>query len=181
LHPIFQKTIQLDILKAFIIPFRGLSEGDHKYSFEVGNQFFEKKENPDIRNGKFLVSLNLEKKERMMILDFNIQGYAIVECDRCLEDLEISINTRDILYIKFGDVYEEESENVLVIPDSDFQIDTSRFINDYITLGLPMKKIHGGKGSEGSKCNENVEKTLAGMSERKKTDPRWDKLKELKK
>ncbi|MCD4736785.1 MAG: DUF177 domain-containing protein [Bacteroidales bacterium] len=170
----------MDILKEFIIPFKGLSEGDHKYSFEVGNQFFEKTENPDIRNGKFLVSLNLEKKERMMILDFYIQGYAIVECDRCLEDLEISINTRDILYIKFGDVYNEESENVMVIADSDYKFDTSRFINDYITLGLPMRKIHGGKGSEESRCNENVEKTLTGMYERKKTDPRWEKLKELK-
>ena len=54
----------------------------------------------------------------MFEMDFRIEGVVSVPCDRCLDDVEIPIETRNRLVVKFGKEYAEESEEVVVIPEA---------------------------------------------------------------
>ena len=167
-------------LKQFKIPFKGLSLGAHDYDWEVDNRFFEAIENPDVLDCKVWVNLRLEKQERMMVLEFDISGHLYVCCDRCLEKFNLPLNISENYFIKFGEEYKEESESILVIPETEYQIDISELIFDFISLAIPIKKVHLEDKEGNSTCSETALSRLAELSEQKRSDPRWDALKNIK-
>ncbi|MCF8267802.1 MAG: DUF177 domain-containing protein [Ignavibacteriales bacterium] len=167
-------------LKVFIIPFKGLSLGVHEYQWDITKKFFELLENQDIKDCNLQVNLSLEKQERMLNLMFEISGELEVECDRCLGKLVLPVQINEPYFIKFGEERIEESEEVLVIPESDYQIDISELIFDYISLSLPIKKVHGEDKKGNSLCDPEILNKLNRYSEKSEIDPRWEALKKLK-
>jgi uncharacterized metal-binding protein YceD (DUF177 family) len=170
----------VNYLKEFRISFRGLSVGNHTYNWEINKKFFEAFENAELEDSSLKVDLNLEKQERMMILYFTIQGQIKVLCDRCLDELYLPVDIHETYYIKFGAEKKEESESVVIIPESEHQLDVSLLINEFVTLSIPIKKVHtpDAEGKDG--CNKEIIKKLKELSEHKMLDPRWDKLKDIK-
>ena len=170
----------MNYLREFSIPYRGLSVGVHNYKWEISHKFFEAVDNFEIDDATIEVELNLEKQERMMICNFIIIGSIFVKCDRCLDELELPVNSEETLYIKFGTENDEEADDVLIIAESEYQIDVSRLINEFIALSLPLKKVHssGKKGGQG--CNKEIISKLEELSGENKVDPRWEQLKNIK-
>ncbi|RLD59003.1 MAG: DUF177 domain-containing protein [Bacteroidetes bacterium] len=176
MQPEILKGMVMKVLKEFVIPFVGLKEGVHDYEFEIGKSFFESFEYSEIEQGSIRAEVSMEKKERMLIFNFRLSGEVQLPCDRCLAPLNMPIEGADRLIVKFGLEYEEESEEILVIPETDSQIDISSFIYEYIMLKLPIQKIH----PEGENlCDQTVVEKLEQHAQAD-TDPRWDALKDLK-
>ena len=170
----------MNYLKQFKIPFKGLSLGSHFFDWKIDKKFFEAIENPDVLDCTLVVKLELEKQERMMILDFTISGFLNVSCDRCLETFNLPVKIREKYYINFGDEYKEESENILVIPESEYQVDISELIFDYISLSIPIKKVHPPDNHGNSTCNSDTLSKLNELTKQKGNDPRWEVLKDFK-
>ena len=61
------------------------------------------------------------------------------------------------------------------------QIQVAQFIYEMIVLSLPQKKVHPGieNGSLKSEIVEKLEALRPKKNFKEKTDPRWDKLKDL--
>jgi uncharacterized metal-binding protein YceD (DUF177 family) len=165
----------VNYLKDFLIPYKGLSIGVHNYKWEISQKFFEAIDNSEVEEADIEVMLDLEKQERMMIGQFGISGSVVVKCDRCLDKLELPVILDETIYIKFGEDEEEDTEDILFISESEYQVDFSQLINEYITLSLPLKKVH-----EDGECNEAIISKLEELSENETVDPRWEKLKDLK-
>ncbi len=163
-----------------MIPFKGLNIGVHQYNWEIDKRFFEEIENSGIHDAKLKTELAFEKQERMFVLQFTINGNVTVKCDRCLDDLGYPVSIDQTVYVKFGEEDIDETEEIIVIPETEYQIDISRLINEFIELSLPMQKVHGDDESGKSLCNAEMISKLNEHSGNKKTDPRWDKLKNLK-
>jgi uncharacterized metal-binding protein YceD (DUF177 family) len=170
----------VNYLKEFQIPFKGLNIGVHNYKWEISHKFFEAIDNSDIDDAAIEVELDLEKQERLMICNFNITGSVFVKCDRCLDRLELPVNTTETLYIKFGAETEEDSDDVLYIAETEYQIDIGSLINEFITLSLPLKKVHLSDENDGDGCNLEIIRKLEELSGKNNVDPRWEKLKNLK-
>lgn len=77
-------------MKEFIIPFFGLKEGKHEFSFVIGQAFFEAFENSLLDDADVTVKLELEKLSTMLILNFKAKGTTRVSCDRCGDDFDRS-------------------------------------------------------------------------------------------
>ena len=101
--------------REYVINYGSLPFGEHEFEFHVSDSFFQKFENSLVQKGDIDVLVVLDKKEAMMLLDFTMEGHIIVECDRCLEDLELPIDSYDELIVKFGDSEETETEEVIVV------------------------------------------------------------------
>ena len=157
-----------------------MSLGDHDYDWEIDKTFFEALVNNEVEDCRLTIKLKLEKQDRMMILDFEIRGEVFTVCDRCNDTLSLPVEVSETLIIKFGAERKEESEDVLIIPETEYKIDISNFINEYVTLSLPIKKIHPEDDSGKSGCNEEAIEKLLELTKRDKIDPRWEKLKDLK-
>jgi uncharacterized metal-binding protein YceD (DUF177 family) len=170
----------VNYLKDLRIPFRGLKIGIHDYEWEIDKKFFEVYENPDVTDCQIKVDVQLDKQERMMALNFDIRGTLISTCDRCLGELKLPVRINEHYIFKLGQEREEESENIMIIPESDYQIDIGKLIFDYITLAIPIKKVHGSDGLEPTGCDPEALKILENLTRKEGTDPRWDALKNIK-
>lgn len=170
----------MDYLKQFLIPFSGLKIGNHAFDFEIDPSFFEKFETSEIHSGSVQVHLDMEKQDRMLILDFNISGTVALPCDRCGEPLYLAINGTEKLFVKRDDRYEEESEDVQIIPETDNVLDISSFIYEYIHLLLPARRIHPDDEKGDSRCDPEILKKLKELSENHTPDPRWEILQKLR-
>ena len=163
------------MMEEFIIPFKGLDTGNHRFDFKIGNEFFENFEFFETEKGNVDVVLDLEKESALMVLHFDIKGEIMLACDRCLSEFDFPVRGDFNLIIKYGDGFHEESDDVIVIPASESRIDISQYIFEYINLLLPIQKVH----PEIDQCDQKVIEKLDKYSE-KKSDPRWDALKNIK-
>ena len=172
----------MSYLKDFIIPFEGLNIGNHDFSFDVNQLFFEEIAYSEIKNGQLLVELDLEKQESMLILSFSINGSVEVTCDRCTDKFNFPIKGNQQLLVQFGDEFVEQDGDMITIPRNDSEIDLAPFIYEYIFLMLPIQRIHPDDEHGNSTCNTEMLEKLSELSfTETKHDPRWDALKKLKK
>jgi len=169
----------VDYLADFVIPFMGLSLGNHTFDFEVNNAFFEHFEYSEIKKGKVSIEVILERQERMLIFGFKIQGSVEVTCDRCLDVFDHPVSGREQLIVKFGHERLEESDDVLMIPHTDYQIDLAPLIYEYINLLLPIRHVHPMNENGEYACDPEVTKFITETPEHENTDPRWEVLKGL--
>jgi uncharacterized protein len=169
----------VDYLADFVIPFVGLSLGNHSFEFEANNTFFEHFEYSEIKKGKVSIEVNLERQERMLVFGFRIQGSVEVTCDRCLDVFDHPLSGREQLIVKFGHERVEESEDVLTIPHTDYQIDLAPLIYEYINLLLPIRHVHPMNENGEYACDPEVTKFITETPEHESADPRWEALKGL--
>ena len=134
----------------FLIPFIGLKIGKHLFDFEVGKSFFESMEYSIIEQGNVKVTLELDKKETMMIALFHAEGIINTLCDRCNTPMDLEIDGGYKLIYKFG-LEEEEDEMLVVLHPDSYQIDITNPIYELITTQLPLRVLH----DEGE-CDEEM-------------------------
>lgn len=166
--------------KQFVIQFSGLNNGDHNFDFEVTDEFFEKIEYSEIKKGKVNIDVLLNKQENMLVFDFSIKGFVNVICDRCSYPFDIEVSGDKKLIVKFGEEAYEETDEIIIIPETDYQIDLYHYVYEYINLLLPVKKVHPKDSNGNSTCNPKVIKKLEELENQNSNDPRWNELKKLK-
>lgn len=169
-------------LQDFIIHFEGLSIGNHEFDFGVDHRFFEQIEYSEIKKGNINIKLDFERQENMLILQFDLEGEVEVTCDRCNDEFNYPVLGKQKLLVQFGDRFIEETGELIIIPKSDTEINLAPYIYEFISLMLPIQRIHPDDEAGNSTCNPEMLKKLDELSGNKKEfDPRWDALKKLKK
>lgn len=132
----------MDIRRQFELDIYKLSNRKHNYEFDIDDQFFEMFEDSFISKGKLHVSLELDKSETMIIVDFIIKGNIELVCDRSLDEFNHGVFAERNLIFKFGEEFEEISDEIVIIPKNTQQLDVSQYIYEFIGLSIPMKKLH---------------------------------------
>ncbi|MCL2073185.1 MAG: DUF177 domain-containing protein [Marinilabiliaceae bacterium] len=169
--------------RLYIIQFKGLKDGVHSFIYSVDSNFFSLIEDSMYKEGNISVELTLTKSVNMLILDFCLNGTISSVCDNCLEPIEVPVSNSEKFYIRFGDQFEELTENSLIIPQSENEIDISKILYDIIVTSLPMRHLHDYDENGLMGCNpEMIEKLREYSSEKistNETDPRWEGLKKL--
>ncbi|HNP47800.1 MAG TPA: DUF177 domain-containing protein [Bacteroidia bacterium] len=166
----------------FVINFGSLGRAEHEFEFEVNDSFFQRFENSIVQKGQVDVLVVLEKKEHMLLLDFTIEGRVTVQCDRCLEDLDLDIESYNELVVKIGEESGEEAEDVIVLSNREYELDLAQFIYEYISVIIPLRNVHedeNGNPDCDPEILKELEKHLSHEEEEEKppSDPRWDGLK----
>ena len=129
--------------REYIIPINGMSVGKHLVDFSIGNEFFEEYDNSQIIGALLRVKLELDKSSTLIEIKGNIGGSVTVECDRCLELMELKLQTEVKLLVKFVKTQDEEdNDEVMTLDPSESELDLSQFLYDYICLALPIQRAH---------------------------------------
>ena len=171
----------MSYLKQFILPVRGLGLGRKSFKYKIGNEFFEQFENSEIEHADILLQLEVNKQTRMIVLEFNFSGTILTQCDRCLDEFNFEIKSKQSLYVKLGSENDELTDEMIVISEQEHELDLAQHIYEFINLSLPIKKVHKIDKNGNSLCNKEMLKKLNKLTvdEETKTDPRWNKLKDL--
>ena len=179
-------------LKPFEIAFVGLSSGVHEFTYELNDAFFSCYADSEVTKANLAATLIMHKKNNMLDLEFLVKGKLELNCDRCLEAFWYQMDLHKMLYIKFGDRFEEQSDDVIIIPSTESHIDVAQYFYEFVVLGLPGKRVHPGGKNKEDNCDtgvieqlekyksDNKEKAKQNKQDDSPTDSRWDALKNLK-
>ena len=184
-----QIVVEMNKRKEFLIPFTGLKLGKHHFEYQISNTFFEIFDFHDFNNSDVKVNVVLEKKNTILELAFKHKGTVNVPCDMTNEEFDLPIKGKMKLIVRFGDAFNDDNEELLILPHGEFQIDIAQYLYEMIVLSVPLKRIHPGikDGSLNTealiKLKELTVKELKKEHKKNQTeeniDPRWDKLKQL--
>ena len=171
-------------LKANLIPFLGLKIGKHQFDYQVDNTFFAHFDYDEFNDASVKVSIILEKKSTLLELEIKHKGTVNVPCDVSGEEFDLAIKGNLKLVVKFGDAFNDENEELLIIPHGEFQINVAQYIYESIVLSVPLRRIHPGV-KDGS-LTDVIEKLEAlapkenkESEQKNEIDPRWENLKKL--
>ena len=172
-------------LAAFTIPFVGLKQGAHQFEFQIKNEFFEHFEYDEFNDSNVKVDLLLQKKSTMMELTFTATGSVNVNCDITNESYDQPIESQLHLVIKFGQEFNDENEELLILPHGEYEVNVQQYIYELVVLAVPLKRVH--PGVEDGTLESEVLTKLAELSPKEEKeivneeeiDPRWNKLKSL--
>jgi uncharacterized metal-binding protein YceD (DUF177 family) len=133
------------------IDLKGMQTDVETHEFLLDSLFFVNIDGPEVQKGKLKVVLNVKKILCAFELNFQIEGLVCVSCDRCLDDVELPINTTDNLIVKFGREHGGEGDNIIIVPEDEGDINVAWLIYEFIVLSIPMKHVHAP-----GKCNKAV-------------------------
>jgi uncharacterized protein len=170
-------------LSDYSVNILGLSQKVHSFDFQLGNAFFKKYGTEAVAEGQFEGKVTLDKRETLIEADFEIEGKASLICDRSLDPFVHQMKINRKMIFKFGEVANEVSDEVAIIPRDLDILDVGQYMYEFIVLDIPIKKIHPRFQSEEDDEDENQDGKLIYQSEKTEDeiDPRWEQLKKLKK
>lgn len=174
---------------AYKLHLKNMPAGRQQFEFTADSEFFSDMESSDIRSGLVKIVVDVDHKGDIYVMDFVCKGTVNIPCDRCLDDMEHVVDTTYHLTVKYGDDYNDESDDLLIIPESDNDLNVAYMIYDTVELTIPLRHVH----PEGE-CNKEMaarlkrhsanseeesadDETESGQSEG--NDPRWDALRNL--
>ncbi|MCF6139977.1 DUF177 domain-containing protein [Flavobacterium sp. K77] len=172
--------------KEFLIPFIGLKLGKHHFEYQISNAFFEIFDYDEYQNSDIKVNVVLDKKSTLLELNFKHKGTVNVPCDLTGEDFDLPIKGKMKLIVRFGEEFNNDNEELLILPHGEFEVNIAQYIYEMIVLSVPFKRVHPGikDGSLNTealtKLNElSINEEKQEYNEEENIDPRWDKLKKL--
>ena len=166
------------------IDLKGMQSDSVKYEFVLDNLYFTHIDGPEVQKGKVNVELTVKRTSRAFELSFQTDGMVWVPCDRCLDEMEQPVSS---------------SDNLIVIPEEEGEINVAWFMYEFIALSIPMKHVHApGKcnkavtsklskhlrtnaddDSEDSYESAGGEDVVVEEETEEQIDPRWNELKKI--
>ena len=98
---------------AFKLPLKSLGAGTHEFEYHLDKQFFANMESADVHDADLTVHLTVKYNGDFYNLAFRIDGEVVLICDRCLDDLHFPIDATYDIVVKYGEDYDDSSDEVL--------------------------------------------------------------------
>ena len=174
----------------YSLPLRSLAIGSHTFDFDLSKEFFEKMESADVRDGDVRASVTVAYDGDIYEIDMHCVGAVTIPCDRCLEDMQESIDATYHIAARYGEKYDDEDDVMIELPRSESHLDIARMLYDTVMLDIPIQHAHKDGG-----CDDVMSDILdrhrvveggteqdggADTSAEAPEDPRWAALKNFK-
>ncbi|NGM62877.1 DUF177 domain-containing protein [Sphingobacterium sp. SGG-5] len=171
-------------LREYRIPFSGLAAGEHDFKFEIDDKFFDCFEHSLVKKGKLTASVQLHKQENMLIVHFDIKGSIQLTCDVCLSAFESPLDFQERVIVKFvQEEWDEETEEVIILSKTDYELDISTLLYEYINVRVPYYAKCEEQGI-GITCDPEMIARISNIEqssvEGENIDPRWATLKNIR-
>ena len=137
-------VVEMKQLNEYLISFVGLKLGKHQFEYQINNTFFENFEYTEFENSNIKVNVVLEKKSTMLELNFKHKGTVHVSCDLTDEMFDQPIKGKIKLIVNFGEEFNNDNDELLILQHGEHQIDISQYVYEMIVLSVPLKRVHPG-------------------------------------
>ncbi|TAF73476.1 MAG: DUF177 domain-containing protein [Bacteroidetes bacterium] len=176
------------VLKSFVIDIHRLKFEKNQFEFNLNNEIFQSIEDSMVEKGNIKSVLVLDKSDSMIKATFSNVGTVELICDRTLKPFDFQINTKNTIFYKFSDHYEEVSDEITLIDSHESMLDFLNPIYEFVVLAIPIKKIHPDfRRPEDDDLDDNmlIYSSVSNVEEATDAnidilDPRWEALKKLK-
>jgi len=164
---------------AYVIPFQGLKLGKHSFDFQIDKSFFDTYGFDEFESCAIEVKVSLDKKATFLDFTFKHAGSVQLPCDVTGQLFDLPVKGKMNLLVQFGDTYNDDHEEILIVPHGEHQVDIAQYLYEMMALSIPPKRVSPEglalqKQSKSVPQNDVVEPTPEAD-----TDPRWAALKKL--
>lgn len=170
-------------MDSLIVNIAGLSLKAHHFTFLLDDAFVQAYGKGYLPNGQFQAVALLDKHETFIEANFKISGEAHLICDRSLEPFNFPIDIEKKILFKYGEEEQELTDEITIISRERATLDVGQLMYEFISLAIPIKKLHPRFKKEEIGTNE-LELIYSTSTEtkqaREEIDPMWEKLKKLK-
>lgn len=176
-------------LSQFKIAISGLKQGIHQFVYDINKTFFTYFDYDEFWDASIKLDIELIKKSTFIELFLHIKGQVGVHCYVTNEPFMQAIEDSYELVVKYGEDYDNEQEDILVIPYNSHEIDIKQQVYETILLSLPARLVHPGveDGSLESDILDKLDELRIDEApleddeedSNRDIDPRWDELKKL--
>jgi uncharacterized metal-binding protein YceD (DUF177 family) len=179
------------MVDALKLRLKTLPFGTHTVECHLDESFFDLDEQTEVRRAAVDVTLNVTRKsESTYRLEIACDGTVTIPCDRCLDDLDLPVETDYCLNVEqMGTELDDTADELLIVPSDWRELDVAPIVRDTVLLAIPMTHCHENEDD----CNADMLDLLdshraeavpddadGDPSETTGTDPRWEVLKRLK-
>ena len=167
----------------FLLKFVGLKDGDHKFEYQLDNNFFITHGYLDFNSCNINVKVQLIKKVTVLELTIIGDGITNINCTLSNESFDYSINSKMKVLVKFGEKYDDSNDELIILPHGSHTIELDQLLYEMIVLSMPIRNVHPGieDGSLKSDILNRLKDFDINKEKSSNFDPRWEKLKQLKK
>ena len=102
---------------SYKIDLRGMKEVNASYDLSVDNEFFAHIDGPEVQKGKVQIALDVHRSVDVYEMNFVLDGVVKVNCDRCLDEMDLDIHTKGQLQVKLGADYGEQGDVLIIHSD----------------------------------------------------------------
>ncbi len=165
-----------------------LRNGENVKQFEIDSSFFCGFENPLLSQGHVFVEAKIFRFRRYLDVTFKFSGFVELNCDRCLEPYNETLNfTKRLVYTYDLDDSEINVDDIVLIDENNPFLYVGKDLYDFIVLQTPLRRVPSEKIHI---CPEFVlhivgeiesQEAEIGSNQEEETDPRWAVLEKLKK
>ena len=127
-------------MQPFVVNLNDLGPGVSHLSQSAGKEFFESFGNQEILDADIKVEATIRNRGASVEVQADIEGTVTVLCDRCLEKLDIPVETG------FEETYTPEGA----------ELDFGQEVYDFVCIALPLQRVH-----EDGQCNPETTKYLS--------------------
>lgn len=163
----------MEKLDSYKVNLKGMPSDTVSYQWRVDDDFFSAVQGPELQHGTLDVALRVKRTSGAYELVFQLDGTVKVQCDRCLELMDLPIQAQRELRVRLGDEFSDDGE-LVTIPYEDGTFNVAWNLYEMIALEIPIRHVH----SDGPCAREDDEDEMEDDSQ-KPTDSRWDELKKL--
>ena len=173
----------MSISNKFILKFAGLKDGKHKFEYEADNSFFKAYDYREFNDANINFNIDFIKKPTVLELQIIGDGVVNINCTLSNEPFDYNLKTRFKLIVKFGEYYDDSNDELLILPQGSHSINLDQFLYEMVVLSMPIRNVHPGveDGSIKSDVINRLKDFDINNEKSSNFDPRWDKLKQLRK
>lgn len=168
----------------FNLAFVKLTNGEHQFTYEVNDAFFDYFGNKEISAASVSFNATVIKSDSMIIIDLKGKGVLQATCDRCLNHVNFQVNPdfKVIANLNSSEVPTSLNDDInlqlIYLRSSDFEINLATSIYESFLPCIPMVKSC--ESLENKDCDETVTRIINQTDKADESvDPRWEKLKQL--
>ena len=154
----FKTDLKVGSSSQYEVRLASLSEGEHERVFTCDTTLFSDMENCDVLHCDVQVTLHIRRRGDIFSLRFVCKGSLAVPCDRCLDPLEIPVDTTYDLQVRYGLEFDDSADNILVLPERQTILDVEPVIYTTLMLCIPLQKHHAP-----GRCNPEMAERLRSL------------------
>ena len=134
--------MRMNELKSYDIKFSGLKNGKHQFRFHINQDFFKQFDFDEFIDSNLDILIDLNKNDNLLEFNIHSSGTVNIPCDVSGEYYDQKIDGKIDFIVKFGDTYNDDREDLIIIPYNEFKFNIAQQIYESVVLNVPHKRIH---------------------------------------
>lgn len=159
----FENVMDKSFERAFSLNLNRLKLGRNDEEFSLNKDFLSHFALSIVQDCEVVAKLEIQKYASHLDVKFVIDGTVVVECDRCVEEMQLPVhNETRVLYSFDKNIKETEDVEVIYVDEKEPSLTLVQELYDFLCIAVPFRKVHEDIGTP---CADFISKYIVNTQD----------------